>query len=172
MESSPPQPPTPKRSTAKIIGIVVAVIVIVFAVAVIIPPLLLGATTSSPTSSSSTPQSHTVISSGTVESLNAGYYYYINFTVPTSAYSISITGSYSSNNNVEVGILSSTQFGAFTQNPSTITSANWYSGDNQGATINFSPTSGHTYSIVIYDGNIITSDTVTIVNAFTLTYTT
>lgn len=170
MQPDSSQPPMPKKSKGKTIGIIIAVIVVIFIAALIIPPLLSSGGNGG--SSSSTPQTTTVITSGTVESVNAGYYDYINFTVPTGAYSVSLTGSYTSNNNVEVGVLSSTQYGAFTQNPPTITSADWYSGDNQGATISFSPSAGHTYTIVIYDANTLTSDTVSIVNAVSLTYTT
>ena len=170
MQPDSSQPPLPKKSKGKTIGIIIAVIVVIFITALVIPPLLNSGGNGG--SSSSTPQTTTVISSGTVESVNAGYYDYINFTVPSGAYSVSLTGSYTSNNNVEVGVLSSTQYGAFTQNPSTVTSADWYSGDNQGATINFSPPAGHSYTIVIYDANLFTSDTVSVVNAISLTYTT
>jgi hypothetical protein len=127
MEPDSPQP-VPKKSRKKTIGIVIGVIVVVFIAALIIPPLL-----------NNRGNGDTIIASGNIESMNAGYYDYINFTIPSGAYSVSLTGSYTSNNNVEVGVLSSTQYGAFTQNPSTITSADWFSGDTQGTTINFFP---------------------------------
>lgn len=165
--TSPQQPP--RRYNNKLIGIIVVMIVVILTIIVVIPPLLNNGGSSGTTP---TTNSLTVLSSGTVQSLNSGYYYYINFTVPTGAYSISLSGSYISNNNVEVGVLTSIQFGAFTQNPSTITSASWYSGDSGGATINFTPSSGTSYSLVIYDGNIFTSDTVTIANTIVLDYTT
>ncbi len=133
----------------------------------VLPPLLNNSGNSTPT-----PQSQTLVSFGTVQSLNAGHYIYYTFTVPSGAYSIYLSGSYSSNNNVKVGVLTNTQFGAFTQNPSTISSASWYSGNNGGATISFYPSSGTSYSIVIYDANFFTSDTVTVANSFTLSYTT
>lgn len=162
--------PTPKKSGKKTVMIVVIVVIIILALIFILPPLLSSITGSS-TSTSPTTQSNTLLSSGTVESLSPGYYYYVNFTLPSGSYSISLSGSYTSNNNVEVGVLTATQFGAFTQNPSSISSAGWYSGDNDGATISFTPSPGTSYSLVIYDANVFTSDTVTVVNAVTLTYT-
>ena len=94
------------------------------------------------------------------------------FSVPSGAVAVSLSGSYSSNNNVEVGVMTATQYGAFTQNSAVISSGCWYSGDNGGATINFIPYSGISYYLVIYDANIITSDTITVVNSITVTYTT
>lgn len=172
MQSGIPSQQIPKKSKTKIIGIIVAVVVVILVAIIIIPPILNNGGSGGSGGSTGTPQSDTLLSSGTVQSLNAGQYYYINFTVPSGATSISLSGSYTSNNHVEVGVLTNTQFGAFTQNPSTITSAKWYSGNNDGATIRFTPSSGASYSLVIYDGNILTSDTVTIDNTVVLDYTT
>ncbi len=146
--------------TKKLIGITVTAIVVVILITVVFPPL--------PTSHSST-----LLSSGTIKSVGPDKYYCVNFTAPTGAYSISISGSYTSNNNIEVGVLTARQLGAFTQNESTIADARWYSGNNVGSTISlvlFS--SGTPYYLVIYNGNSSTSDTVTIDNAIALDYTT
>ena len=163
--------PTPKKSKKKSVVIAVILIIVILAVIFIVPPLLYNSISSSPPSPPPTPQTSTLVSSGTVESLSPGYYYYVNFTLPSGAYSIALSGSYTSNNNVEAGVLTATQFGAFTQSSSTISSAGWYSGDNDGATISFTPSPGTSYSLVIYDANIFTSDTVTVVNSITLAYT-
>ena len=174
--------PTPKRSGDMVFWIVICVVIVFWAVYYIIPPLLnnIGSTGSSSGSSSGgsppgpTPisQSITLLSSGTVESLNPGHFYCITFSAPSGASAVSLSGSYSSNNNVEVGVMTATQYGAFTQNSAVISSGCWYSGDNGGTTINFIPYSGTSYYLVIYDANIITSDTITVVNSITVTYTT
>ncbi|MGC8618877.1 MAG: hypothetical protein ACP5UZ_09160, partial [Thermoplasmata archaeon] len=65
--------------------------------------------------------------------------------------------------------LTPTQFGQFTQNPGG-NGYVWTSGDNQGTTISASLSPGQ-YSLVFYNSNIITSDTITIVNSIVLNYT-
>ena len=142
-------------------------------------PILHGSSNSSSSPTSPTPppsppttQTCAIITSGTVESLGVNHYLYYIFSAPSSAISTSLTGSYTSNNNVEVGILTSVEYGAFSQNPSTISNGCYYSGNNGGSTINFTPLVGTTYYLVIYDANFITSDTITIVNTVCLTYTT
>lgn len=171
--------PQKPHKNSKIAAIIAIVVILVVLIAIFVLPSLLDhsntVTSTSPPPSpppSPSPQSIILLSSGTVESLNAGYWIYVNFSVPANAYSIFLNGSYTSNNHVEVGVLTSYQYGAFTQNPSTISNAGYYSGNNDGATIYFIPSSGTSYTLVIYDGNFITADTVTIVNAITLTYTT
>lgn len=177
-EKAEPQK-VPKKSHKKMIaiiaGVVVAVVVIIAALSIINNQTNTPSNSPSPTpppAPTTTSHTDTMYTSGAVESLTPSMYYYSNFTLPSNAANISLTGSYTSNNNIEVGVLSSTQFGAFTQNQATITSADWYSGNNQGTTINFAPTAGHSYTLVLYDANLLTSDTFTVVNAIVLTYTT
>jgi len=112
----------------------------------------------------------TLLSSGQVFSLNPQYYEGVNFSIPQGAYSINITGSYTSQGKVEVAILTPTQYGAFTQNPSSIISSQYYYGDTQGATINAFLTAGQ-YYLVFYDPGIITQDTVTVINPIVVKYT-
>jgi len=128
--------------------------------------------TSSSTIYTTIPQIHTLtlFSSGQVFSLNPGYYEFVNFSIPQGAYSINITGSYTSQGKVEVAILTPAQYGAFTQNPSSITSSQYYYGDTQGATINAGLTAGQ-YSLVFYDPGIFTQDTVTVINPIVVEYT-
>lgn len=166
--------PTPKESGDMVFWIVICVVIVFLTVYYIVPPLLnnIGSSGSSPSGTTPIPQSITLQSPGTVESLNPGNYYSIMFTVPSGASTVSLSGSYSSNNNVEVGVMTATQYGAFTQNTEVISNGCWYSGNNDGATINFIPHSGTSYYFVIYDANIITSDTITVVNSITVTYTT
>jgi len=118
------------------------------------------------------PQIHTLtlLSRGQVFSINPGYYEVVNFSIPQGAYSINITGSYTSQGKVEVAILTPAQYGAFTQNPSSITSSQYYYGDTQGATINAGLTAGQ-YSLVFYDPGIFTQDTVTVINPIVVEYT-
>jgi len=166
-----PQPNQPiqksknKRKIIYIIAVVVIVLIVIFAVGIISLNNEYGS------SNSSSPQTYTVtvLPSGTVESLSPGYYYYVNFTIPSSATSASIYGSYTSSADVNVYILTPEQYGAFTQNPGG-NGYMWYSGDNQGATISVSLGPGQ-YSLVFYNSNIITSDTISVVNAITLQYT-
>ena len=80
------------------------------------------------------------------------------------------SGSYTSSADVEVAVLTPTEFGAFTQNPSAISNGQYFSGDNQGTTIDVSLNSGGSYTLVIYNANIFTPDTVTIANSITLGY--
>ena len=158
----------PKKSGKKTVTIVVIVAIIILAF-IFIPSSLLSSMTGSSTSTSQTTQSNTLLSSGTVEPLSPSDYY-VNFTLPSESYSISLSESYTSNNNEEIGVLTATQFGAFTQNPFSISSAVWYSGDNDDPTISFIPSPGTSYSLVIYNANAFTSDTVTVVKAVNLTY--
>lgn len=121
---------------------------------------------------STVPQVYTIIVApqGTVFSINPGSSYGYNFTVPSGAYSISLSGSYTSQGKVEVAILTPAQYGAFTQNPSSIASSQYYYGDTGGATIDASLSAGQ-YTLVFYDPGVFTQDTVSIVNPIILTYT-
>jgi len=118
------------------------------------------------------PQIHTLtlFSKGQVFSINPSYYEFVNFSIPQSAYSINITGSYTSQGKVEVAILTPAQYGAFTQNPSSIASTQYYYGDTQGATINAVLPAGQ-YSLVFYDPGIFTQDTITVINPIVVEYT-
>ncbi len=124
----------------------------------------------SPPSPSSVTYTETLLQSGTVQSLGAGQWIYLEFNVPSNSTYAYMGGSYTSNNNVEVGILTSTEYGAFTQNHATISNGVYYSGDNGGATLSGFLVTGN-YYLVIYDGNFITSDTVSIVNTLQVTIT-
>lgn len=115
-------------------------------------------------------QNLVLVHQGTVFSINPGNYDIVNFTVPSGAYSVSLTGSYTSQGKIEAAILTPTQYGMFTQNPSTISSSQYYYGDTQGSTIDASLSPG-TYTLVFYDPGIITQDTVTVINPIVLTYT-
>jgi len=128
--------------------------------------------TSSSTIYTTIPQVYTLtlLSKGHVFSINPGYYEVVNFSIPQGAYSINITGSYTSQGKVEVAILTPAQYGAFTQNPSSITSSQYYYGDTQGATINAFLTAGR-YSLVFNDPGILTQDTVTVINPIVVEYT-
>jgi hypothetical protein len=127
---------------------------------------------SSPNQAVVVPQVYTLplLSQGQVFSINPGSYYLVNFTIPQGAYSINVTGSYNSQGKIEVAILTQTQYGAFTQNPSSISSSQYYYGDTQGSTINAQLSSPGQYTLIFYDPGIFTQDTVTIVNQITLTY--
>jgi hypothetical protein len=111
-----------------------------------------------------------LLSQGQVLSINPGSYYLVNFTIPQGAYSINVTGSYNSQGKIEVAILTPAQYGAFTQNPSSIISSQYYYGDTQGSTINAQLSAGQ-YTLIFYDPGIFTQDTVTIVNQITAHYT-
>ena len=112
-----------------------------------------------------------LLPSGYVLSLSPGDYYSVEFTTPSYATDIFINGSYVSNHNVEVLILTPVEFGAFTQNPGGVINSGdyvWYSGDNAGATIYTTLAPGQTYYLVFYDGNIISSDTITVQASITV----
>jgi len=128
--------------------------------------------TSSSTIYTTIPQVYTLtlLSKGQVFSINPGYYEVVNFSISQGAYSINITGSYTSQGKIEVAILTPAQYGAFTQNPSSITSSQYYYGDTQGATINTFLTAGQ-YSLVFYDPGIFTQDTITVINPIVVEYT-
>jgi len=113
---------------------------------------------------------NTLFSNGQVFSINPGSYEYVSFSIPQGSYSINITGSYVSQGKVEVAILTPVQYGAFTQNPSSITSSQYYYGDTQGATINNVLSAGQ-YTLVFYDPGIITQDTITVINPIIVSYT-
>jgi len=113
---------------------------------------------------------NTLFSNGQVFSINPGSYEYVSFSIPQGGYSINITGSYVSQGKVEVAILTPVQYGAFTQNPSSITSSQYYYGDTQGATINNVLPAGQ-YTLVFYDPGIITQDTITVINPIIVRYT-
>ena len=174
-----------KKNTGNRSGGVVALIVV--AVVVIGALLLLsngGFSGSAPTSSSSSSSSYsttvpvvhnyTLVSQGDVFSLSNGQYQEQIFSVPTGAWSISLTGSYTASDNVQVLVLTPEEYGAFTQNPSSVVSSNnyvWYSGSNKGSTLSgVGLTSGSYYIVFYYNG--VFGTTVTIVNPVTLQYTT
>ena len=60
--------------------------------------------------------------------------------------------------------------GAFTQNPGSISSPQYYYGDTQGSTINAQLSPG-SYTVVFYDPGLITQDTISVVNQVTAKYT-
>ena len=135
-----------------------AITIVVVIVAIIAGLAALGGRSSSSSSIVLAP-------SGYVFSLSPGYYYYIKFTTPSDATDIFINGSYVSNNNVEVLILTPVEFGAFTQNPGGVISSGdyvWYSGDNTGATLNATLAPGQTYYLVFFNDNLMSNATDTI----------
>lgn len=112
-----------------------------------------------------------ILPSSYVFSLSAGQYLYMNFTVPSYATNAYVNGSYTSTNGVAVLILTPVEFGAFTQNQWNVINSGdyvWYSGYNGGATIDASLVPGQTYYLVFYDGNLIHSDTITVISPITL----
>ncbi len=119
-----------------------------------------------------TPRTYSInlFSPGQVFSLNAGQSKFLNFTIPQGAYSINVTGSYTSQGKIEVAILTPTQYGAFTQNPSSISSSQYYYGDTHGSTINAQLLPGQ-YILIFHDPGIFTQDTITIVNPIIAHYT-
>ena len=84
---STPQP-TPKESRKKSTVIAAVVIAAVLAILLIMYPVWQNITGSSSSTPPPTAQTFTLVASGTVYSLNAGYYLYVNFSVPYAAYSI------------------------------------------------------------------------------------
>ena len=166
-----------KKKSGGNAGLAIAAVVIVLVVAGIF--YTLGKSSPSPSGnyggsgySSTVPQVYNVqvASQGAVFSINPGSSHGYNFTIPNGSYSISLSGSYTSQGKVEVAILTPAQYGAFTQNPSSIDSSQYYYGDTGGSTIDASLSPGQ-YTLVFYDPGIITQDTVTVVNPITLTYT-
>jgi len=152
---------------------IVAIVVVIIVIAIFF--YLEGESSNSPYGGSgytTVSQVHTfvIVPQGQVFSINPGSSYSYNFTIPNGAYSISLTGSYTSQGKIEVAILTPTQYGAFTQNHDSITSSQYYYGDTQGSTINAQLSPGQ-YTLVFYDPGIFTQDTVTVVNPITLTYT-
>jgi len=149
--------PTPKKSRKKLFGIIIGVVLIIIIIAVA-------------ASISAAPRHYTLMQSGQVETLSPGYFYYVNFTVPSGASSISITGSYISSGDVNAAVIPSSEFSNVAGNPSAMANGLWYSGDNTGATISVSLSPG-SYTLIFYNTNLITTDTFSIVNAITLGYT-
>ena len=86
---STPQP-TPKESRKKSTVIAAVVIAAVLAILLIMYPVWQNITGSSSSTPPPTAQTFTLVASGTVYSLNAGYYLYVNFSVPYAAYSIDL----------------------------------------------------------------------------------
>lgn len=149
--------PAPKKSRKKLYGIAVAIIFVIVIIAVA-------------ASISAAPRHYTLMQSGQVETLDPGYFYYVNFTVPSGASSVSITGSYISSGDVNAAVILSSEFFGVVSNPSAMTNGLWYSGDNAGATISVSLSPG-SYTLIFYNSNLITTDTISVVNAITLSYT-
>ncbi|MEM4066949.1 MAG: hypothetical protein QXV17_08830 [Candidatus Micrarchaeaceae archaeon] len=145
----------PKKKSRKKLYAVIAVILIIVIIAVV----------------AAAPKTYTetIMSSGTVKSLGAGQYIYAAFTVP-SGDTASVQGSYISSGNIEVAVMNAAEYSSFVNGSSSISNAIFYSGDNTGATISASMGSG-TYYIVIFDANIITPDTFTVVNSITVSIT-
>ena len=164
-----------KRSSAGVIATVGVAVIIIAVIA-----FFLGSNRSSPyggggggsTVYTTIPQVYTItlVSQGQVFSINPGSSYGINFTIPNGAYSINVTGSYTSQGKVEVAILTPAQYGAFSQNKDSITSSQYYYGDTQGSTINAQLGPGQ-YTLVFYDPGVFTQDTVTVVNPIVAHYT-
>ena len=148
--------PTPKKSRKKLYGIIIGVVLVVIIIAVA-------------ASISAAPRHYTLMQSGQVETLSPGYFYYVNFTVPSGASSISIAGSYISSGDVNAAVIPSSEFPNVVSNPSAMANGLWYSGDNMGATINVSLSPG-SYTLIFYNSNLITTDTISVVNAITLSY--
>jgi len=167
-----------KNNTKSKIGWAIAILVIVGILMLFVYSLGKNSPSSYPKPNSystiytTIPQVYTLslFSQGQVFSINAGSYEYSNFTIPQGAYSVNITGSYTSQGKVEVAILTQAQYGAFTQNPSSISSSPYYYGDTQGSTINAQLSQG-SYVLVFYDPGVLTQDTVTIVNPIAAKYT-
>jgi len=84
----------------------------------------------------------TLMQSGQVITLNPRYLYYVNFTVPSGAYSISITGFYVSGGDVNAAVILASEFSVIESNPSTMANVLWCSVDNTGATISISLSQG------------------------------
>ncbi len=93
------------------------------------------------------------------------YAWHSNFTIPSGATGISITGAYSSTGPVEAAILSAPQYSAFHSNHLGIANNNtYYYGNAQGATIdtlNASLAPG-TYAFEFYDAGTSGTDNVTV----------
>ena len=120
------------------------------------------------------PHSETLFTQGQVFSIgpNAQYgYEYSEFSTPSTATGISVSGSYTSQGSVEVAILTATQYGAFEADHSSLASDNtYYYGDTQGSSISATLSPG-TYYLVFYDPGVFTTDTVSIVNPVVFSYT-
>ena len=149
MQSSGSAKPAPKKSRKELLWLVVIIII----VAAFVSALL----------------QFTLMQSGQVITLNPGYFYYVNFTVPSGAYSISVTGSYVSGGDVNAALIFASEFSIVESNPSTMANGLWYSGDNTGATISASLSQG-SYTLIFYNSNLITRDIISVVDAITVTY--
>jgi hypothetical protein len=159
MQSSGSIKPAPKKSRKKLAGIVIAIIVVVLITA-----------TSVYIISAPRHHSYTLMASGDEWTLNPGGFYYVNFTVPSGAYSVSLAGSYVSSGDINAAVMTSSELSAFLENSSNVSNPIWYSGDGTGASFNVSLQPG-TYAFLILNSNLYTSDTFTIFNAITLSYT-
>ena len=148
--------PTPKKSRKKLFGIIIGIVLIIIIIIVA-------------ASISSSPHHYTLMQSGQVETLSPGYFYYVNFTVPSGASSVSISGSYISSGDVNAAVIPNSEFSSVASNPSAMVNGLWYSGDNTGATISASLSPG-SYTLIFYNSNLITMDTISVVNAITVTY--
>lgn len=114
-----------------------------------------------------TRSSDTIIQSGQRYPLRPGQYIAPAFTY-SGGHSITLKGSYTSDHNVEVGILTYDQYNAFVQNTSLITKASWYSGDSEGSTLTCNIVSGIQYWVVFYDPSSSLPANVTVVSDFTI----
>jgi len=112
---------------------------------------------------------YTLMQSSRLETLDPGYFYYANFTIPWGASSISISRSYISSGDVNPAIISSSEFSNVVRNPSAMTYGIWYSGHNMGTTISVSLSPG-SYTLIFYNSDLITLDTISAVNGITLSY--
>jgi len=108
MQSSGSAKPAPKKSRKELLWLVVIIIIVAAFV--------------------SAPRQLILMQSGHVITLNPGYFYYVNFTVPSGAYSISITGSYVSGGDVNAAVIFASEFSIVESNPSTMANGLWYSG--------------------------------------------
>ena len=144
-----------------IIGIVIVIVVIA----------VIGILLQHPSYSNTSPTTETIpiLSSGTVESFSPGYYLCENFTIQSSSYNGQITGSYTSSADINCYVLTPVEFGQFTQNPGS-NGYIWASGNNGGTTISASLPPGQ-YSLVFYNSNIFTPDTVTVISSIIAQYT-
>lgn len=146
MEQTKPSPAPKKKSRKKlyvVIGVVVIIVVIVIAMAI--------------------PKTSAIVPGGTVKSVSAGNYYYVEFNISSSG---TIAGSVSATNGITFYLLTPSEYSSDVSS-SSFSAYSYTSGHISSGSFNTNIGSGTWYA-VYYNPNIITSTTITI-NSLTFT---
>ena len=163
------QPPplivhNPPKSHA---GVIIAVVVVVIIVILVVALLAFngGGGSNASGGGGSSPTAHTIVASGTVWQLNAGYYEEVQFTLPSSA---SMGGSFTATNGVTAYCFTPSEYQSFSSSGSA-SSYVWTSGQVSSGSVNFNLGSG-TYYLVFQNTNLITTSSVQVTSDVTATY--